>query len=243
MPITVTATHPTISKTQTILFVGGRSSFPDVYLRFIAREFENFDVSIVPTLTTAKARLKAEPYVAVTLIFSTRSIEAEPECLLELSKMVPHFHQVCAYQNVEDINPLLDEIGGTELMAKLSFLPLRTRIDSAINIYSLLVSGERHICGEVIDHLLAANHSPSAGVGTISFDQIDSLTAREKDVLSYLSKGESNKVIAYHLQLSESTIKLHIHHIINKMGVTNRTEAAIAYVAAAGNMRNMPVKE
>lgn len=242
MPITVTATPPSTPKTQTILFVGGRSSFPDVYLRFIASEFENFDVSIVPTLSSAKARLRTEPYVAVTLIFSTRSIDSEPECLFELSDLAPQFHPVCAYQNVEDIRPLIDAIGGTELMAKLSFLPLRTRIDSAINILSLLVSGERHICGDIMDYLLAANCSPSAEVGIVNFDQINSLTAREKDVLSYLSKGEPNKVIAYHLKLSESTVKLHIHHIINKMSVTNRTEAAIAYLAAVGNGANKLVK-
>ncbi|MFT6605231.1 MAG: DNA-binding NarL/FixJ family response regulator [Halocynthiibacter sp.] len=40
-------------------------------------------------------------------------------------------------------------------------------------------------------------------------------------------------MIAPHL--SESTIKLHIHHIIGKMGLNNRTEAAVAYHTAASN--------
>ena len=43
--------------------------------------------------------------------------------------------------------------------------------------------------------------------------------------------AKANKFIAHHLDLSESTVKLHIHHIISKLGVSNRTEAAIAYLA------------
>jgi DNA-binding CsgD family transcriptional regulator len=239
LPFSVTATqspNPNPEK-QTILFVGGHLSFPDVYLRLIASEFENFDVAIVPTLESAKAGLTANSYVAVALIFSARSVKAEPEYLFELFMLFPDLRPVFAYQTVADIKSLIDAIGGTDLMAGLSFLPLRTRIDSAINIFGLLVSGERHIGGDVMDYFLAEGRSPEETVKGPNWDQISSLTTREKDVLSHLSKGESNKVIAHNLQLSESTIKLHIHHIITKMGVSNRTEAAIAYFAATGNSK------
>ena len=159
------------------------------------------------------------------------------ETLFELSKQFPNFDLALAFHDIKDIKNFIDAIGDTALMAKLSFLPLRTRIDSAINIFRLLVSGERHICGEVMDYLLSGSFPAGLEIKANMWDQIRSLTAREKDVLGYLSKGEPNKVIAHHLQLSESTVKLHIHHIIGKMGVTNRTEAAIAYVAATGNFR------
>ncbi len=44
--------------------------------------------------------------------------------------------------------------------------------------------------------------------------------------------GQRNKVIANALGVSEHTVKLHIHHIIAKLGVANRTEAANRYMAA-----------
>ena len=44
-----------------------------------------------------------------------------------------------------------------------------------------------------------------------------------------LASGQPNKIIAGQLNLSEHTVKLHIHRIIGKLGVTNRTEAAIWY--------------
>jgi DNA-binding NarL/FixJ family response regulator len=54
------------------------------------------------------------------------------------------------------------------------------------------------------------------------------LTLRERAVLQLLQAGLPNKVIAHRLGLSLSTVKIHVHHIIHKLKVRNRTEAAIA---------------
>ncbi len=51
------------------------------------------------------------------------------------------------------------------------------------------------------------------------------LTPRENEVLSRLQRGQPNKIIAYELTLTESTVKVHIRNIMRKMGATNRTEA------------------
>lgn len=53
------------------------------------------------------------------------------------------------------------------------------------------------------------------------------LTVREKEVLTYISKGMSNKEIAVKMDISEHTIKNHISHIFHKINVTDRTQAAI----------------
>lgn len=53
----------------------------------------------------------------------------------------------------------------------------------------------------------------------------DALTPRQKSVLSHLKQGKANKVIAYELNMSESTVKVHIRNIMRKMGATNRTQA------------------
>jgi DNA-binding NarL/FixJ family response regulator len=51
------------------------------------------------------------------------------------------------------------------------------------------------------------------------------LTEREMLILDLLKKGKQNKVIAYELGLSESTVKVHIRHILDKLHARNRTEA------------------
>lgn len=53
------------------------------------------------------------------------------------------------------------------------------------------------------------------------------LSAREVDILRRVAKGKTNKEIASELQLSEKTIKNHVRNIFHKMGVYDRTEAAI----------------
>jgi DNA-binding NarL/FixJ family response regulator len=57
-----------------------------------------------------------------------------------------------------------------------------------------------------------------------------SLTQREHDILALLSEGRSNREIAGHLYLSEKTVKAHLAAIFRKLGVTNRTQAAMMAV-------------
>jgi DNA-binding CsgD family transcriptional regulator/tetratricopeptide (TPR) repeat protein len=52
------------------------------------------------------------------------------------------------------------------------------------------------------------------------------LTRREREVLELVSQGLSNKQIAHNLWIAESTVKLHVHHVLEKLGVKSRTEAA-----------------
>ena len=54
---------------------------------------------------------------------------------------------------------------------------------------------------------------------------IKHLTPRQMTVLSHLRQGKANKIIAYELGMTESTVKVHIRNIMRKMGATNRTQA------------------
>ncbi|HWE33242.1 MAG TPA: response regulator transcription factor [Solirubrobacteraceae bacterium] len=56
------------------------------------------------------------------------------------------------------------------------------------------------------------------------------LTRREHEVLTLLAHGRSNKRIAYELGISEKTVKTHVGHVFAKLGVTDRTQAALLAV-------------
>ena len=58
----------------------------------------------------------------------------------------------------------------------------------------------------------------------------DNLTKRELDILALLAEGRSNRDISRHLFLSEKTVKAHLAAVFRKLGVTNRTQAAMAAV-------------
>jgi two-component system nitrate/nitrite response regulator NarL len=57
-----------------------------------------------------------------------------------------------------------------------------------------------------------------------------SLTPREHEILCHLSEGQSNKVIARHLDISDGTVKLHVKAILRKLSVHSRVEAAVMAV-------------
>jgi NarL family two-component system response regulator LiaR len=55
----------------------------------------------------------------------------------------------------------------------------------------------------------------------------DPLTPREREVLALIGRGMPNKIIARELTLSEKTVKAHVSSILAKLGVTDRTQAAL----------------
>jgi DNA-binding NarL/FixJ family response regulator len=59
-------------------------------------------------------------------------------------------------------------------------------------------------------------------------ERCEKLTPREQAVMSILAVGAQNKIIAYKLGMSMSTVKAHMHSIIRKLQVRNRTEAVVA---------------
>ena len=59
---------------------------------------------------------------------------------------------------------------------------------------------------------------------------LSELTPREQEILEHIAGGESNKVIARHLGISDGTVKLHVKAILRKLGVHSRVEAAVIAV-------------
>ena len=59
-----------------------------------------------------------------------------------------------------------------------------------------------------------------------------SLTEREREILEHLARGESTKTIARALDISHDTVKLHVRHILSKLNLSSRVEAAVFAVEA-----------
>ncbi len=65
--------------------------------------------------------------------------------------------------------------------------------------------------------------------------QLDSLTSREREVLTCIAEGEDNRTIALRLGIGEGTVRSHVHVLLQKLQVSNRTQAALLWLGQVPN--------
>jgi DNA-binding NarL/FixJ family response regulator len=80
-------------------------------------------------------------------------------------------------------------------------------------------AGQVQLSPEVAARLLREVRTPD--------ESHESLTVREIEVLKLLGKGKSNKEISQTLFIGEQTVKTHVSHILDKLGLPSRTQAAL----------------
>jgi DNA-binding NarL/FixJ family response regulator len=69
--------------------------------------------------------------------------------------------------------------------------------------------------------------APAAGPRSLEQVMYDELTEREREILRYLGQGASNREISEQLFITEGTVKNHVSNILSKLGLRDRTQAAI----------------
>jgi two-component system nitrate/nitrite response regulator NarL len=97
--------------------------------------------------------------------------------------------------------------------------------DDVVDAVQRAVRGETVVAPSMmlkLVHLLQGG-GPVAGKA----EALKQLTAREREILDYLAQGMSNKAIARSLDISHDTVKLHVRHILSKLNLTSRVEAAV----------------
>jgi DNA-binding NarL/FixJ family response regulator len=94
--------------------------------------------------------------------------------------------------------------------------------DAIINSIISVDSGER-----VLSDVVARRVVEIASGVRRADEASDGLTAREIEVLKLMSSGLANKQIAFRLRISEKTVRNHISHIYEKIGVVDRAQAAL----------------
>jgi two-component system nitrate/nitrite response regulator NarL len=62
---------------------------------------------------------------------------------------------------------------------------------------------------------------------------LESLSAREREILALIAHGDSNKLIARELDIAETTVKVHVQHIFRKLNLTSRVQVAV-FASARG---------
>jgi len=92
------------------------------------------------------------------------------------------------------------------------------------------VTGKMVLSEAITEILATALRQPTQSVTS----QLSTLTNREHEILSLIAKGMSNKVIARELDISDGTVKVHVKHLLKKLGLRSRVEAAVWMVNQKG---------
>jgi two-component system nitrate/nitrite response regulator NarL len=87
--------------------------------------------------------------------------------------------------------------------------------------------GESVIADEMSGKLLAAFRAPPPAGAPAPASPLAALSPRELDILRGIARGESNKQIARTLNIAETTVKIHVQHVLRKLDVASRVQAAV----------------
>lgn len=106
------------------------------------------------------------------------------------------------------------------------FIPTSWSCTEVMQALKHVQSGGIYVPAEVLSHPLAASRTGAQRDNGAKLHKKEKFTPRQLEVLELLRQGKPNKVIAYELNMQESTVKVHVREIMKKLRVSNRTEAA-----------------
>lgn len=217
-----------------LLFVGPHSATPASLLQALQIEYPWILAENVETLGEVCRRF--ERPVALVAIYSRLARAAE-----RMAPELCRWHRDATFVLMDhelsepDYEPM--DVLTSDLLT--SVLPMNLRLDIWLSVVGLLLRGGEYYPPSIVraavtplanratfGAALRQDDEPSA---SLAASRLTELTRRELQILSIVANGLQNKAIAARLALSEHTVKVHIHHIINKLGARNRTEAALLY--------------
>jgi DNA-binding NarL/FixJ family response regulator len=136
---------------------------------------------------------------------------------------------------------MLENLGVTDLtfghrMGMSAFVDERATPEQIMSSVEAASRGDLYASSSVIRRSLA---QPAPGEEPPQGPVVASeLSQRETEVLSLVARGMSNRLIAKNLFISEKTVKNHLYSIFRKIGVTDRTKAALFAVKSLGSHKN-----
>ncbi|MDJ0824174.1 MAG: response regulator transcription factor [Rhodobacter sp.] len=228
-----------------VAFAGPKKRFTNTLMRNIEEEFDDVSPVRFETIEEYLDSIKSNPVSTRVLIVDPVLCKADDRQCYEFAKRYQDIYQgdeppgiVIAYWDVESAQELCEQLDGH--LDLRGFIPMNQSIDIWLGVLRLLVNGGVYYAPDVLGvdpkHPLQGSEPVAATNSDGHLDlALGKLTRRETDVVELLSNGLQNKQIAAELGVSEHTIKLHIHHIITKMGVHNRTEAAMKFMQMKGD--------
>ncbi len=98
------------------------------------------------------------------------------------------------------------------------YIPTDVNLEVVVGAMHLIRAGGVYVPAGALKSMQKANGAPAPGNGMF--------TSRQAAVVEALRQGKANKIIAYELNMCESTVKVHVRNIMKKLNAKNRTQVA-----------------
>ncbi len=195
-----------------ILISDDRALFRDNMARYITQKHDDVVVLQVSDFSQALRLIDREQNVDLVIL----NIDNLRETAFESIEKLRHASEsvkIAIISSLEDLAQIkkLIKAGVT------GYIPRQINLNTMHEAVDLLVSGKSYIPKALQD--LKTENNFKTGVKT--------LTTRQSEVLELIAQGKSNKQIAYEMNVSEATVKLHINALLRTLKVTNRTQAVV----------------
>ena len=169
-----------------------------------------------------------------------RAAELKPDLIL-LDNHMPGVNGVDALPALQEAAPqarilmLTVSEDGDDLVAALragaaGYLLKTAEGDALVSAIVRTMQGESVVAPEMTSKLVAAYRGSTAAESpppTAPASPLDGLSPRERDILRGIAQGASNKEIGREHGIAETTVKIHVQHILRKLGVSSRVHAAV----------------
>jgi DNA-binding NarL/FixJ family response regulator len=217
----------------TICFVGALTQFPDTVLRTVQTELCPAQIFRFLTMGALHANEEALPPLSAVIVDEANAEDLIAACA-EKAPELAGAHPVIAYLNAAAAIDLIQNQSDAICTHAISLLPMNLNLETWLSVMRMALSGGHYVPPELLTRRSGRGVSgyamPSPGhMNALTGIDGAGLTPREIEVLTMVALGQPNKAIASELTLSEHTVKLHIHRVIAKLGVKNRTEAAVLF--------------
>lgn len=216
---------------RVILILTNSGSVSDRLIDAVEREFPWI---LVEQVDDVGAACSTFPH-PVALILVDSALVKEAEAASDgLLAMHPNALTAVIQPNDKGMAPRLAEVAASPIIRGV--LPMDLRLDIWLSIIRLMLCGGEYFPPEALMQTRKGSNGLNVSVrhGTaLIFQNRENnkaeLTVRETQILEMVARGLQNKLIAVEFGLSEHTVKVHLHNIIRKLGVHNRTEAAAKF--------------
>lgn len=192
----------------------------------IRREFQNCEVATASDADQATAWLAANDTPAMLVLDGGIDLmPLAPDGIRGIRRSYPHLSLVIVdWRRDRDI--VLQAIAE----GAHGFIPKDMEQDEMLQAFRQVMAGQVYVSPIVSDVDAETLETGSSGSHQAS---ISSLTERQREVLTHMSMGKSNKEIARSLRISESTVKVHVAAAFRLLGVHNRV-GAVAVLQSRG---------